>query len=451
MTALTISQQTRTDPLLAKVARYCEVGWPSTIPDPGFAPYFTRRDELSVESGCVLWGYRIIVPPKLRQSLKSELHAGHVGASRMKELARSYMWWPGLDRELESLVRNCPQCLERRHMPTKAELHPWEWPSHPWHRLHLDFAGPVKNKYFLVLVDAHSKWVEIFPCSGPTAAETIRNLRKCFSQFGLPVSIVTDNGPCFVSSEFQEFVRNNGIRHSTTAVYKPSTNGLAERAIQSFKEAQVKTALPWETFLDNFLLKYRSTPHATTGVSPAELLFKRRLRTRLDLLFPGDQLGYRVSGKQEVQKFSRTASRSLNLNEGDPVMVRNYTPGAKWLPASVEKQTGPLSYRCALGDGRNIKRHQDQIISTDSQSSTSREDPVLETLSSATPAPTSVSEDLPVSSADVCPSEASRPSNSLISPSTESSPNVSRGIVSPSQLPLRCSTRVRRPVVKLDL
>ena len=137
--------------------------------------------------------------------------------------------------------------------------------------------------------------------------------------------------------------------------------------IQSFKEAQVKTSLPWEIFLDNFLLKYRSTPHATTGVSPAELLFKRRLRIRLDLLFPKEQLGYRVSSKQQVQKFTRTASRSLNLNEGNPVMVRNYTPGAKGLPASVEKQTGPLSYKCELGDGRNIKRHQDQIISTDSQ------------------------------------------------------------------------------------
>ena len=81
---------------------------------------------------------------------------GHSGASRMKELARSYVWWPNMDKDLENLANSCQDCLVLRAMPPKAELHPWEWPDRPWHRLHVDYAGPVDGRYFLVIVDAHS-------------------------------------------------------------------------------------------------------------------------------------------------------------------------------------------------------------------------------------------------------------------------------------------------------
>ena len=124
------------------------MGWPQKLPEPDLAPFFSRKDELSVENGCVLWGYRVVIPTKLRSPLLLELHDGHVGASRMKELARSYLWWPGLDKELESLVRGCTQCLENRHMPARAELHPWEWPEQPWHRIHVDYAGPIGQIFF---------------------------------------------------------------------------------------------------------------------------------------------------------------------------------------------------------------------------------------------------------------------------------------------------------------
>ena len=173
VTSNTIALQTRTDPILSKVLRYCELGWPASNSVPNFAPYFSRRDELSMEGGCVLWGYRVIVPSKLRSVMLDELHAGHVGVSRMKEVSRSYFWWPCLDKDLEGLVRTCSKCLSHRSMPPKAEIHPWEWPKYPWHRLHLDYAGPIRSKYFLILVDAHSKWVEIFPTKGPSASETV--------------------------------------------------------------------------------------------------------------------------------------------------------------------------------------------------------------------------------------------------------------------------------------
>lgn len=363
--AKNIQEHTRTNPVLSKVLRYCELGWPTSLPegDQTLMAFFRKRNELTIEAGCILWGARVVIPPCDRMLLLSELHAGHVGASRMKELARSYLWWPNLDGDLEDLVKQCPSCLENRKTPPKAELHPWEWPSQPWHRLHLDYAGPVQGKYFLVLVDAHSKWVEIFPTNGPSTSETIKCLRHCFCQLGLPVTIVSDNGTCFTSKEFKDFLQTNGIRQVTSAVYKPSTNGLAERMVQTFKSALTASKESYTNLLDKFLFKYRVTPHSTTGVSPAELLFKRKLRCRLDLLHPQEMVAGKVTRSQEAQKHHHTGSpRYVNLEPKTPVFVRNFAAGPKWRPAVVTQKHGPISYKCQLDDGRVIKRHQDQVI-----------------------------------------------------------------------------------------
>ena len=109
-----------------------------------------------------------------------------------------------------------------------------------------------------------------------------------FATHGLPAFIVSDNGTQFTSQEFMEFVKRNGIRHHLIAPYHPSSNGLAERAVQTFKQAMKKNPHDSniEKYLARFLFHYRSTPHSMTGVSPAELLMKRRLRTHLDLLRP---------------------------------------------------------------------------------------------------------------------------------------------------------------------
>ena len=362
ITSVNIRDETRKDILLSKVFKYTEMGWPSDLEgNPDFSPYARRRDELSIQDGCLLWGKRVIIPSKLRDGVLKELHANHSGASKMKELARSYLWWPNLDKDLENVSGSCEACLENRPMPNRAELHPWEWPGLPWHRIHVDYAGPVEGKYFLIIVDAHSKWVEIYKTKGTSSEDTIRCLQHTFSTFGLPVSIVSDNGPCFTSGEFKNFVQNCGIRHITTAVYKPSTNGLAERMVQTFKQALKKSNQPTQQFLDRFLFNYRLTPHSTTGVSPAELMFGRKLRSRLDLLWPS--VSTRVSNKQAVQveNYSKRP-REVSLATKSPVMVKNYSQyGAKWIPGEICRQTGPLSYQCRLNDGRIVKRHQDQL------------------------------------------------------------------------------------------
>ena len=154
---------------------------------------------------------------------------------------------------------------------------------------------------FLILIDAHSKWIEAFQTSNATSRTVIDELRTVFARFGIPEMIVTDNGSCFVSEEFESYLSKNGIKHTTSAPHHPASNGLAERAVQIVKRGLKKdTSGDIKTRLARVLFNYRMTPQSTTGVSPSELLLGRRPRTRLDLLRPNT--AERVEQKQHQQK-----------------------------------------------------------------------------------------------------------------------------------------------------
>ena len=159
---------TRCDPILSQMIKFVQHGWPNHNSDEALKPYFTRKDELSGQDGCLLWGNRVVVPPKERARVVEELHETHPGICRMKALARSYVWWPKMDADLEQKVHQCSPCQENRKSPPEAPLHPWEWPYKPWVQLHLDYAGPFLGKMFLIVMNAHSKWMEAFPMDTST-------------------------------------------------------------------------------------------------------------------------------------------------------------------------------------------------------------------------------------------------------------------------------------------
>nr|XP_055054019.1 uncharacterized protein K02A2.6-like [Misgurnus anguillicaudatus] len=293
-------------------------GWPREV-DTMYKPYSQRKLELSVKDGCVLWGARVVVPQRSRKAILKQLHHTHPGISRMKGLARSYVWWPGMDSEIEKEVQSCHTCQENRNPPAGAPLHPWEWPETPWSRLRVDYAGPFLGKMFLILVDAHSKWIDVYPASAATSQVTIEKLRQCFSIHGLPQTIVSDNGTCFTSQEFQAFLKQNGIQHITFAPFHPASNSLAERAVQSFKQGITKIkGDTLETKLARFLFNNRITPQTTTGVSPAEMLMSRRLRSTMDLLPP--DVKSKIRKKQLKQKEQHdTHSKWRSFSPGDDV------------------------------------------------------------------------------------------------------------------------------------
>lgn len=291
VTATQVQQATRVDPCLSKVMQYARDDWPASVPE-ALKPYRNRHTELNVEGDCLLWGTRVIIPKKLQGSVLNELPSNHPGVSRMKSVAQSYVWWPGLDQNIEDLVKGCIPCQSVKSAPPIAPLHPWIWPSKPWQRIHVDFAGPFLGRMFIIIVDAHSKWPEMYEMSSTSTDSTIAILRHVFAAYGLPQQLVSDNGPQFASSEFAQFLKANGVKHIRCAPYHPSSNGLAERFVKTFKQA-MKTGehhgTPLKHRLANFLLSYQTTPHATTKHSKfivSSLFLNCEIQTRLDLLKP---------------------------------------------------------------------------------------------------------------------------------------------------------------------
>ena len=339
-------------------------GWPNTPTDlkpEDIKPYLNRKMELSIHDGCLMWGNRVVVPPPGRPKLMEQLHECHPGISRMKNLARSFVWWPGIDENIEETVKTCAPCQRARHLPPTAPLQPWEWPARPWARLHLDYAEPLLGQMFLILVDAHSKWMEVKVVKTATSSITIEHLRNIFATHGLPEMLVTDNATYFTSQEFQDFVKLNGIRHVTSAPYHPASNGLAERSVQTVKEFLKKPSSDsLQTRLSRFLLQYRITPHSTTGSTPAELLLGRRPCTQLDLVLPS--MTSKVLKKQQAQKESHDKrSKDRQFAIGDWVYARKFPSNDDWVCETIIKANGPLSFVVELESGQTVCPYVDHL------------------------------------------------------------------------------------------
>ena len=142
---------------------------------------------------------------------------------------------------------------------------------------------------FLVIVDVHSKWPEVIPMKKPTSISVINALSSLFIHHGLPCHIVSNNGSQFTSKEFTAFLEQNGVHHIAIPQYHPAINGLAETFGQTFKDTMKcskATEKNYEYQVQTFLMSYPNRPHSTTGVSLAELIYGRPLRTRMNLLKP---------------------------------------------------------------------------------------------------------------------------------------------------------------------
>ena len=353
--------ETQRDRVLSKVFQWVRWGWPGKV-DKCYDAFYTRREEISIMDGCLLWGNRIIVPSKCRDAVLGLLHDTHIGMSRMKATGRSYVWWPGMDQDIEATVRECPACDKHQNSPATAELHPWEWPSSPWSRVHIDHAGPFMGKLFLIVIDAHSKWLEVIHVPNTSTHATIIALSGIFATHGLPVTLVSDNGTSFTSDDFQRFCTRHGIKHIRSAPRHPSTNGLAERAVQTFKSSIMKMGnnIPWEMRVNKFLFKYRTTHQSTTQETPSQLLMNRCIRTPISMLQA--DLRNRVETKQvrQAQDHDRGCKTRV-FTPGDKVFTHCGGSKVEWLPGIIEAASGPLSYVIRLTDGRTVKRHVDHI------------------------------------------------------------------------------------------
>ncbi|UYV68123.1 hypothetical protein LAZ67_5003116, partial [Cordylochernes scorpioides] len=333
------------DPALRQALNYTLQGWSEETPkEIELMPYWSRRCELGACEGLLFWGNRVIIPTNSRAKMLDELHNSHQGIVGLKSVARTLFWWPGLDKDIEETVRRCNCCQSHASMPPRTTPVNWPPTNQPWDRVHIDHLGPFEQKLYLIVVDACTKWIEAIPVPNTSTRETIEQLRCLFARFGIPRTLVSDNGTGFTSEEFRQFMTRNGIRHLRTAPFHPSSNGLAERAVQTIKTGLKKVQQgSISQRLAEILLRYRRTPIASIGKSPSEMMFGRNIRSRLDLILPNP-------GKSEEPGFK----------VGESVWYRTYKSEPKWDQASIQNTTGNrlVTLQTARGQAR---RHWDQV------------------------------------------------------------------------------------------
>ena len=224
----------------------------------------------------------------------------------------------------------------------------------------MDYAGPFEGRMIFIIVDVHSKYIDAHVVSSATTSATITKLRQTFAVLVLPIAIVSDNGSCFTSDQFEQFCRANGIKHVKCSPYHPSSNGLAERAVQTAKAGLKKTTGNLEGRLCNFLTRYRMTPQSTTGQTPADFVLKTPPRSRLDLLRPSIQNSVIQKQANDKQRHDAHAAERT-FRGGHTVWAMNFQGKPKWIATVVENQLGPLTFVVRLKDGRTWKRHQDHL------------------------------------------------------------------------------------------
>lgn len=161
LTATEIARLTQQDSILQRLYKAVQDGTVEKLTGDEFAPYRRRATALAFHRECITLGSRVIIPSSARSHVLALLHAGHRGMVAMKKCARSYVWWPGIDKVIEETVRQCRECQATQKSPPKAPIPTWDRPQTPWNTVHVDFAGPLLGRTYLVVVDAYTKWVEV--------------------------------------------------------------------------------------------------------------------------------------------------------------------------------------------------------------------------------------------------------------------------------------------------
>ena len=221
-------------------------GWPNSEELPTtIKSFWNEKASLHIVDNMLLLqredNSRVVVPEQLRNDILDLLHTSHWGVTRMKELARRHVWWPKIGEDIEKVAQACDTCRVSASKPPSTYTS-WPKPKGPWQRLHIDFAGPFQSKMWLVCIDSYSKYpyIGVTDIGKTTTQDTIAMLQDIFTTEGLPMTIVSDNGPQFNSNEFNSFCQKNGIEHITTPPYNPESNGEAERFVRTMKTALTK-------------------------------------------------------------------------------------------------------------------------------------------------------------------------------------------------------------------
>ena len=351
-----------------QLKHYIEVGFPhkrNQLP-AGCQRYWNVRDQLTIDDGLIVFGCRLLIPVKLRQSALRQLHAAHQGIIRTKLRARQVIYWPGIDNEIDNVILACKLCQDSLPSHPPEPMVSKQRPSRLFQEIAIDFCSHGGHQ-FLIVVDCCTDWPEvIYMGKNTTAARLTSALLGVFSRYGAPDIIWSDQGPQFMSQTFQSFAKEWGFRHVTSSPTYPQSNGKAESAVKSMKRI-IRGS--WtghqldQNKLARGLLQYRNTPSRRDRTSPAQKLYGHPIQDTLPahrLAFKHRQQGYTreiTVDDNNQQYYNQRAHLLPEINIGTNVAVQN--PSTKqWDTYGIITQIGPYrQYHVKLTNGRVLIRN----------------------------------------------------------------------------------------------
>ena len=311
--------------------------------NPLVKDYLCVKDELSVVGDLILRDQRLIIPQELQQKAVELAHIGHQGIVKTKQLLREKVWFPGIDRRAEELIKSCNPCqaATRAGAERIEPLNMTDLPDGPWKQVSIDFKGPFPTgELVMVIIDDYSRFPEVEIVRSTSARSVIPKIDAVFARQGIPEIVKTDNGPPFNSKEFKDFASYLGFDHQTSTPLWPRGNAEVERFNGTLVKA-VQTAtvagLNWKQELYTFLRQYRATPHATTNMSPSEALNNRKLRTVLPEVPSTQPSEIKNTDRARKAKIKAHGDKHLKtkrskLKVGDKVLVRQNKQNALSTP-----------------------------------------------------------------------------------------------------------------------
>ena len=366
-----VRQASADDVVLSELRSTIHRGWPekrSEVSESVLA-YYDIRDELVVQDSLVFKGPLLVIPSALRKEMIELIHATHIGIEGCLRRARDLMYWPRMTTQLKDYMSKCDVCMSHRPQQRKELIQQHTFAARPWSKVGADLCE-LQGRTLLVVSDYYSNFIEVEKISKPNSSGVSKALMGMFARYGVPDTLVTDNGPQFGSEEFRKFSIGWGFEHVTSSPRYPQSNGKAENAVKTVKRLFTKCS---ESGLSEFraLLDWRNTPSEGMDTSPAQRFLGRRCKTLLptatSLLKPQYETAkdaQALNRLKEKQKsyYNRHAKPLAPLSPGET--VRMQLPGDKtWTPGTCTGQSGPRSYNVRVGD-QEYRRNRRQLLQT---------------------------------------------------------------------------------------
>ena len=302
--------------------------------------------ELMCKNGIVMRGDQIVLPSSLRSRALKLAHSSHMGRTKTKQYMRLRMWWPGLDSDVDGMIKACGICQAVN--PEGAEklepLRSAPFPDRPFSRVHIDLFGPLSSgETILGIVDAFSSWPELYVLeNGTETKDVVSALDDLFGRFGNADRVVSDNGPQFKSWEFDNYMASKGIKHHNITAHYPQANSTVERFFRNLKKFVKVCNLEAKVVkeeLTTFLRMFRNTPSRATGRTPASLVLNYTPKLEVP------SLENNKPQFQEVKEFNEKYKQKVlgdaakvncfrysQLKQGDKVLVKNLVDKRKHAP-----------------------------------------------------------------------------------------------------------------------